>query len=99
MVPFGKPSDNGQGTRLSTAPVSRPCPACFKVLRVAAPVFWVLHTKTVHKKATIDGRFSQFFLGSESRLAFLALANLVALNRLKPIRTDLQPLGHRRCTW
>ena len=58
-----------------------------------------MHKYGPQKKATINGRFSQFFLGSEPQLAILALENLVALNRPRPIRTDLQPLGHRRCTW
>ena len=58
-----------------------------------------MHKYGPQKKATINGRFSQFFLGSESQLAILALRNPVTLDRLRPTQTDLQPLGHRRCTW
>ena len=46
------------------------------MLRVAAPGFWVFGFCAQirpTKKATIDGRFSQFFIGSESQLAILAL--------------------------
>ena len=76
MVPFGQPSDNALEGQLSAPPVSRPCPSCFKVLRVNAGLRRYLagltcaikRTNSAHKKSDHNGRF--YIRSSASDLGF-----------------------------